>query len=156
LQPREVAGLAGQLGEDFVRELQSAAGRGDEIYAVFEDDRLANIACYAAGRTPLMHDLEVHFAAPSLYTYRNFTQPFFRGRRLHAAGLLGAASELFARGVPQILALCEWTNYPAMISLRRMGWQRSGVVWLIGIGRLEHLGQKVRPGGVRLKLRGPD
>lgn len=149
-----IAKLAGPLGEELVRDFQAAAARGDEVYALFEGGRLANIACYAAGAAPLMHDLEVRVDPPSIYTHRNFTLPPFRGRRLHAAGLLGAASELFARGVPQIIALCEWSNYPAMISLRRTGCQRDGLVWRVGVGRFHHVGQSTRT-SIRLNVRGP-
>ncbi len=152
LDRADVAKFAGQLEEALVRDLDAAAGRGDEIYAVFDGDRVANIACHAVRPAPLMKDLEVGFEPPSIYTHRNFTPVPYRGRKLHAVGILRAADELFDRDIPQILCVCEMTNYPALISLQRMGWQPSGRLWRTRVGMWNRLGRSAEAAALGMHL----
>ena len=124
-------------------------GRGD-------GSRLVSIGLYAQRPTPVLGDMLVHFEPPARYMYRGFTDAAYRGQRLHAVGILNAALELFDRGVPQLVTLCERTNYPATISVLRMGWQPRGVIYRIRAGGLAHLGRTkmARAIGMRLEERG--
>lgn len=153
----EVEELAGRLGGSLRGDLCAAAARGDEVYVLIDGDQVATVACYATRSAPLMQDLEVRFEPPAVYTYRHFTPRAYRGRGLHAVGILRAAHDLFTRGVPRLLAVCERTNYPAAASFRRMGWQSSGTLWRAGLGPFHKLGRSPEAAalGMDLALRRP-
>jgi hypothetical protein len=157
LAPQEASRFFCQLDGELARGFHEAIARGDKAYVILDGERLASVGLYAEGPTPILSDLTVHFEPPSLYMYRGYTQAAYRGQRLHALGILRAALELFDLQVPQLVTLSEKTNYPATISVHRMGWQRCGAVYRVGIGPLMRLGQtaSARANGMRLELRSP-
>lgn len=152
LAPHEAHHFASQLDGSLARLLPQAMAAGDAAYVILEGDRLASIGLYAAGPTPLLNDLMVYFEAPARYMYRGYTQARYRGLRLHAAGILRAAQELFAQGVPQLVTVCERTNYPATVSVLRMGWQPCGAVYRVGIGPWTKLGRTELTRGIGMEL----
>jgi len=155
LAPGEQMRFARQLDAEFATVVRDAMARGDAAYVILDDERLANIGLYAALPTPVLDDLIVHFDAPSRYMYRGYTQREYRGRRLHALGILRAAQELFDRQVPALVTVCERTNYPATISVLRMGWRRRGTVFRIAIGPSTLVGRtpSARALGMRLAVK---
>jgi len=157
LAPHEASRFFCQLDSEVARSLHEALARGDKAYVILDGERLASIGLYAEAPTPILSDLTVHFDPPSWYMYRGYTQAAYRGQRLHALGILRAAVELFDLQVPQLVTLCERTNYPATISVHRMGWQRCGALYRVGIGPWTRLGQTAtaRANGMRLQLRSP-
>jgi len=157
LAPDEASRFSCQLGSEVARSLHEALARGDKAYVILDGEHVASIGLYAEAPTPILSDLTVHFDPPSRYMYAGYTQAAYRGQRLHALGILRAALELFDRQVPQLVTLCERTNYPATISVHRMGWQPCGVLYRAGIGPWTRLGQTAtaRANGMRLQFRFP-
>src|SRR5260370_5536567 len=71
-----------ELRMDFVRR---AIQRGDECYAIFDGDILANYGWYSRKPTVLYpSDLTIHFAPHYVYMYKRFTRDRYLGLRLHA------------------------------------------------------------------------
>lgn len=155
LEQRESEEIARQLGGQEGRSFLEGVARGDDAYAVLDGARLANIGLYATGPTPLLTDLVVHFTSPSRYMYGGYTDPEYRGERLHALGTLRAALELFDRGVPKLVTVCERTNYRSAVSAARMGWKPCGVLYRIGAGPWQRIGTTTaaRRTGMDLKPR---
>lgn len=155
LAPHEANRFFCQLDGELARGFHEAIARGDKAYVILDGERLASIGLYAEAPTPILNDLTVHFDPPARYMYRGYTQAAYRGQRLHALGILRAALELFDLQVPQLVTLCEKTNYPATISVHRMGWQPCGALYRVGIGPWTRLGQTAtaRSNGMRLELR---
>jgi|KBSSwiStaDraftv2_1062776.scaffolds.fasta_scaffold04060_7 hypothetical protein len=156
LAPPEMIPVADRCEAPLNRILHEAVARGDAAYAIFDGPRLASIGLYAERPTPIMTDLVVSFDPPERYMYRGYTLPDYRGQRLHALGILRAALELFDRDVPQLVTVCERTNYPATISVLRMGWQPSGTIYRVGIGPWVRLGQTARARSIGMHLRRRD
>jgi hypothetical protein len=154
LAPDETDRFAGQLESKIAANLHMALARGDAAYAILDGERLASIGLYAKEPTPILNDLAVHFEPPARYMYHGYTQVEYRGRRLHALGILRAAQELFDLQVPNLVTVCERTNYPARISVNRMGWQPCGTLYRIRIGPWLRFGQTVaaRKNGMSLRL----
>jgi hypothetical protein len=133
LAPDEVDRFASELESSPVPIIGEALARGDACYVVLDGERLANIGFYSSRPTPVLNDLVVHFDPPYWYMYGGFTPVAYRGRRLHALGVLGGALELFDRQIPGLVTVYERTNYRSMVSALRMGWQPCGTLYRIGV-----------------------
>jgi hypothetical protein len=155
LKPGEIDRFAGDLDGVSERVAREAVARGDECYAVLDGERLANLGCFAPRPTPVLNDLMVHFDPTYWYMYGAFTPPAYRGRRLHALGVLGGSLELFDRGVSALVTVYERTNYASMVSALRMGWKPSGTLFRIGVGPWMYHGRtsQAYPTGMRLESR---
>lgn len=158
LDPDEVRAFAEELGATGRRVAVEAIARGDRCYGVFHAGELANLSCYSPRPTPVLNDLVVHFEPPRWYMYGAWTAPAYRGRRLHALGVLRAALALFDRSVPEMVGVCERTNYRSLVSARRMGWKASGVLYRVGLGPWGGVGRSpaARRAGMRLDWRHRD
>jgi hypothetical protein len=155
LEPNEVDRFAGELDAVAERVAREAVTRGDACYAVLDGGRLANFGCYAPRPTPILNDLMVNFDPPRWYMYGAFTPVRYRGRRLHALGVLSASLELFDRGIPALVTVYERTNYLSMVSALRMGWKPCGTLFRVGIGPWIRLGRtaETQATGMRLEQR---
>lgn len=137
------------VGHRVVRE---AFERGDVCHVVLDEGRLANVSLYANRPTPILNDLVMHFDRRYWYMHGAFTPAAYRGRRLHALGVLRAALALFERRVPALVGVYEWTNYRSLVSARRMGWKPCGTVWRVGAGAVMRLGRTAAARGVGMRL----
>lgn len=155
LEPDEVGRFAAGLGATGERVAREALTRGDACYAVLDGGRAVNLGFYAHRPTPILNDLTVNFDPPYRYMHGALTAAPYRGRRLHALGVLGASRELFDRGIPALVGVYERTNYRSMLSALRMGWKPCGTLVRVGIGRWMHLGRtaETRVTGMRLERR---
>ena len=155
LDPDEVRVFAHELDATARRVAVEAISRGDRCYGVFHSGQPANLSCYSPHPTPVLNDLVVHFASPRWYMYGAWTPPAYRGRRLHALGVLRAALELFDQDVPELVGVCERTNYRSLVSAQRMGWKASGVLYRVELGSWGRLGRSRAAGrlGMRLEWR---
>lgn len=155
LEPDEAAGLAAGLGAEPAATAREAADRGDVCFGVLDSGRLANMAWFSPRPTPLVGDLVVRFEPPAWYMYGAWTPPEYRGRRLHAVGLIGGALSLFDQGVPELVTVYERTNYRTIVSTMRMGWTRRGRLHRIGAGPWDRTGRDAgaAQAGMSLELR---
>ena len=155
LAPHELDRFAGELDAVGGRILREAQYSGASCYAVLDGERLANIGFYANRPTPILNDLIVHFDSRYWYMYGAFTPAAYRGHRLHAFGVLGAAQELFARQVPALVGVYERTNYRSMVSALRMGWRQCGTMYRLRLGPWTRISRSTgaRALGMRLEPR---
>jgi len=158
LAPEEAVRFAGKFPPSAGQIVREAADRGDACYALLEGGEPINVGCYSPRPTPVLNDLIVHFEPPDWFMFGGYTPPRHRGRRLHGIGLVSAALELFERGVPALVSVCERTNYASMISALRMGAKPCGTIYRVGIGRWTRLGESAgaRERRMRLEQRGGD
>lgn len=147
--------LAGELDPVGRRVVREAFARGDACHVVLDGGRLANVGLYATHPTPILNDLVMHFDRRCWYMHGAFTPAAYRGRRLHALGVVRAALALFERQIPALVGVYEWTNYRSLVSARRMGWKACGTVWRVGAGAWTGLGRTAaaRAVGMRLERR---
>jgi hypothetical protein len=108
-----------ELRMDFV---QRAIHKGDECYAIFDGDTLANYGWYSRKPTVLYpSDLTIHFAPQFVYMYKGFTLDRYRGLRLHAISKTRALSAYLERGLSGMLSCVESNNFNSLKSTYRMG-----------------------------------
>lgn len=111
--------------------LDSALGKGDECYAICDGDKLAAYGWYATTPTPVgAPELQLHFRDEYVYMYKGFTDPRYRGQRLHAIGMTRALHEYRRRGLRGIVSYVESTNVDSLKSCFRMGYRLFGSIYL--------------------------
>jgi hypothetical protein len=111
--------------------LDAALGKGDECYAILDGAKLAAYGWYATTPTPIgPPELSLHFRADYVYMYKGFTDPRYRGQRLHAIGMTRALHEYRRRGLRGIVSYVESTNFDSLKSCFRMGYQVFGSIYL--------------------------
>ena len=152
LAPDEGDRFTDELDAASVQMVRGALARGDACYLVLEGERLANVGFYTSRPVQLRNDLVVHFDPPCWYMYGAFTPAAYRGRRLHALGVLGGALELFERGVPGLVGVYELTNYRSMASTLRMGWRPCGTLYRVGVGPWMRVGNTAGARAVGMHL----
>jgi hypothetical protein len=151
----EIRRFGGELSPNGERVASEAVARGDACYAVIDGGKPASVSFYSPHPTPVLNDLVVGFDPACWCMYGGYTSPPFRGRRLHALGVLSGAIELFDRGVPALVGIYERTNYRSMLSALRMGWKPCGTLLRIGIGPWMRLSRnaEARTAGIYLERR---
>ncbi|MDX1383816.1 MAG: hypothetical protein R3190_09260 [Thermoanaerobaculia bacterium] len=154
LEPDEVGRLTADSGSGLrpLEETKRALCEGDLGYALLASGRPVHVSLFSPRPTRLTGDLYVRFPSPWWYMYGAFTHPDFRGRRLHAVGVVRGFRELQRRGVERMLCVCEWTNYRSRVSAMRMGWQPCGRVWRLGVGGRSRLGASREARAVAMRL----
>jgi len=111
--------------------LDAALGKGDECYAILDGARLAAYGWYATTPTPVgAPELQLHFRSDYVYMYKGFTDPRYRGQRLHAIGMTRALHEYRRRGLRGIVSYVESTNFDSLKSCFRMGYKVFGSIYL--------------------------
>lgn len=113
------------LGVGMVAEVE----RGESLcFAALDGEKLAAYGWYALYRAQPRHCFGVGLELPDdvAYMFKGFTHPTYRGRRLHAAAMALALSELVHRGVRALISTVEWTNEASLRSCDRLGYQRLG------------------------------
>jgi hypothetical protein len=114
-----------ELGTAFISRAE--AGH-DLCFAALYGDRLAAYGWYALGSIEAQHGggLAMSFPANMAYMYKCFTHPDFRGKRLNGLVMGLALQELASRGVEQLIAMIEWTNWASLKSCYRLGFTNLG------------------------------
>ena len=120
------AELAGriELGRDF-------------CFAALSKDRLAAYAWYALGSIEAEHNrggksasgVAMSFPDDMAFMYKGFTHPDFRGRSLYGFVNARALEALRPRGVTTVISTADWTNWSALNSCWRLGYEDLGLVW---------------------------
>jgi ribosomal protein S18 acetylase RimI-like enzyme len=131
LTPKEVRRLArdpaNQLSPEFA---DRAAGGRDFCCGAIHGDRLTSYGWYALGSVEPEHAAGAALGLPPgvAYTYKVFTHPDFRGRRLNAACMGAALEALGSRGVDRLVSLVHWSNEASLRSCERLGFRRLGLL----------------------------
>jgi ribosomal protein S18 acetylase RimI-like enzyme len=116
------------LSPAFVDE---ALAKGDECYGILDGDRLANFGWYSRQPTKLSDDLLFCFDPRHVYMYKGFTDPEYRGRRLHSIAMTWALKRLRERGADGLVSYVDATNFDSLRSCYRMGYRDVGQIYCV-------------------------
>ncbi len=114
------------LSFEFVRD---ALARGDMAFGAFEGDRLVGYTWRTFTATPDRDGLWARVSHPYQYSYKGFTRPSHRRKRIHVAITSFADAYLFRRGYSFELGYTEIDNFAAI-----------GVAGFLGRRRIGHAG----------------
>ena len=114
--------------------LDQALARGDECYAIRDGQTLAAYGWYSFGGTPIgIGDLVLSFDRRYVYMYKGFTDPRYRGQRLHGIGMTRAMQHYKDNGCKGLVSYVEARNFDSLKSCLRMGYRVFGSVYVTRI-----------------------
>ena len=119
-------------------EQQTACG-----FAVFDGDAIAAYAWVAVGDVPAEFNEDGNpltqlplFLPPGCgYIFNVFVVPAYRGQRLYGAMMSQLAETMQGRGITRLIVTTEGSNFRALRSVRRMGFEELGRAMLFRVGR---------------------
>ncbi len=111
--------------------LDEALAKGDECYGILEGDRLASVGWYSAVPTMICDNLRFCFDRRYVYMYNGFTDPEYRGQRLHARGMTSALRQFRERGAEGLVSYVDATNFDSQRSCYRMGYTDVGQIYCL-------------------------
>jgi ribosomal protein S18 acetylase RimI-like enzyme len=111
--------------------LDEALAKGDECYGILDGDRLASFGWYSVEPTMISDDLRLHFDRRRVYMYKGFTDPDYRGQRLHAIGMTHALKLYRERGSKGMVSYVDASNFDSLRSCWRMGFQEVGQIYYL-------------------------
>ncbi len=114
--------------------LDEALAKGDQCYGIIEDDRLASFGWYSVAPTKISDDLRFCFGRRYVYMYKGFTDPDYRGQRLHALGMTLALKRFRERGAEGLVSYVYATNFDSLRSCYRMGYTDVGQIYCLRAG----------------------
>lgn len=106
--------------------VKQAHKRGDICVAVFDGDQIASYVWRAFSPNPYEKGLWVHFSPTHPYSYKAYTRPDYRRRRLQHHASLFLDRWLLERGYTHTISYIETHNYPSLASSKRRGNRRVG------------------------------
>jgi hypothetical protein len=114
--------------------LDEALARGDQCYAIREEETLAAYGWYSAGSTPIgLGELVLNFSRQYVYMYKGFTDERYRGQRLHAIGMTRALAHYLSGGHNGLVSYVEAQNLDSLKSCFRMGYRVFGSIYVVRI-----------------------
>ena len=120
---------------DLSREfLDEALAKGDECYGFLDGDRLASFGWYSAVPTKIADSLRFCFDRRYVYMYKGYTDPDYRGQRLHALGMTSALKQFRERGAAGLVSYVYTTNFDSLRSCYRMGYTDVGQIYCLRAG----------------------
>jgi hypothetical protein len=111
------------LGLDFVRD---ALARGDMAFGAFDGDRLVGYTWRTFTAAPDREGLWARVSRPYQYSYKAFTRPSCRGKRIHVAITFFADAYLRRRGYAFEVGYMEISNFPSIGVANFLGRRRIG------------------------------
>jgi hypothetical protein len=114
---------ANDLNAEWVR---AAHQRGEVCVAIFDGTRIASYVWRAFGPTPYEKGLWVHFDSGYPYSFKAYTPPEYRRRRLQHYVSLYLDNWQLERGYNQVISYIETHNYPSLTSSKKRGNRRVG------------------------------
>jgi hypothetical protein len=142
---------ANEMSRDF---LDAALARGDQCYGIVDRGRLAAYGWYAFGPTPIgIPGMLLHFRRGYVYMYKGFTAKPYRGKRLHAIGMMLALNEYRNQGFKGLVAYVESNNFDSLKSCYRMGYKTCGRIRVLRLANryFIHSGQGCTDYGLELQ-----
>ena len=125
--PEELLKAAGDpdldLGLDFVRD---ALVRGDMAFGAFERDRLVGYTWRTFTAAPDRDGLWARVSHPYQYSYKAFTRPSYRRKRIHVAITFVADAYLLRRGYMFEVGYMEIDNFSSIGVADFLGRRRIG------------------------------
>ncbi|MGO9112408.1 MAG: N-acetyltransferase family protein [Thermoguttaceae bacterium] len=122
---------AHELDAAMAERLQS--GR-DLCFAAFHGDRLVNYSWYALGAIEPEHGFGAGLTFPfdTVYLYKAYTVPAYRGRQIHGSALQQAVQFFQQCGIKQLIAIVEFANWASLRSHEKLGCRPAGRLLRIG------------------------
>ena len=127
--------------EEFVREgprfgldmafVREAHARGDSCIGCVDGKVFASYGWYSDKPDQFNADLRLIFDRDYVYMYRGYTNPGYRGRRLHAkcmAAALGHFTDLNYRG---LISYVDGSNVPSLRSTAKLGYRTFGTILMV-------------------------
>jgi hypothetical protein len=111
------------LDLDFVRD---ALARGDMAFGAFEGDRLVGYTWRTFTAAPDRDGLWARVSHPYQYSYKAFTRPSYRRKRIHVAITFFADAYLLGRGYTFEVGYMEITNFASISVADFLGRRRIG------------------------------
>jgi len=111
------------LHADFVRR---ALDRGDMAFGAFAGDRLIGYTWRTFTAAPDRDGLWARVSYPYQYSYKAFTRPSYRGKRIHVAITFVADACLLERGYTFEVGYMETTNFASIGVANFLGRRRIG------------------------------
>lgn len=121
------------LDEPFIEE---SLANGDRCLAILDGDILASYGWYAKGPTKVTGEFNLNFTSDWVYMFRGYTNPAYRGKRLHAIGMARAAKIVTEEGYKGLTSIVASTNAASLKSVVRLGYKLTGRIYLAA--RLNH------------------
>ena len=110
-----------------------ASERGDWCYVYRDGDNIASYGWYTTQACPVVDNVVIHFSPSYVYMYKAFTDPAFRGQRLHAYGMAHALKKAVNEGHEGLIGYVEAHNAPSLKSALRLGYRIFGTCFLIRV-----------------------
>lgn len=139
-----------ELDRAFVTQ---AAAKGDRCHGLFDGDVLASYGWYSNAPTAIDEHFVVRFDPRYTYMYKGFTLPTYRGKRLHAIGMLQALRDSTEQGQLGLISYVMAHNFSSLKSTERMGYRIFGSIYLLGVGphRFSHATSGCKPYAFRVE-----
>jgi GNAT superfamily N-acetyltransferase len=109
--------------------LDEALAKGDQCYGIIDGDRLVSFGWYSTAPTDVTDGLVFHFDRRYVYMYKGFTDPTYRGQRLHAIAMTWALKRLRERGADGLVSYIDAANFDSLRSCYRMGYRDVGLMY---------------------------
>ena len=136
--PEELRKAAGDpdldMQPDFVRD---ALARGDIAFGAFDGDRLVGYTWRTFTAAPHIDGLWIRVDRPFQYSYKGFTRPSHRRRRIHAGITYFADVYLLERGYAAEVGFTDVTNLASLAVAEFMGRRKIGYA-----GHMDWFGRK--------------
>jgi hypothetical protein len=118
------------LNPDWVRK---AHQRGEICVAVFDGHQIASYVWRAFAPSPHEKGLWVHFDPNYPYSFKAYTRPDYRRRRLQHQASLYLDRWLLERGFTHCISYIETHNYPSLASSKKRGNRRIGLAGYVTV-----------------------
>ena len=125
----DVRAFASDEANDLVDSLADRVNDGqNSCFAVVCNRRLVNYCWYSRGAIEKEHSLGAGLAFPTdtLFLYKAFTHPDFRGRSFHPSAVSRVIQDFAQRGISRVVALVECDNWPSLHCHAKLGFRRVG------------------------------
>jgi hypothetical protein len=109
---------------------EEALARGDECFALFDGGRVASYGWYSRQPTHISDGLVLHFDPDWVYMYKGYTDPAYRGQRLHGIGMSLALRSYTERRARGLISYVKSNNFQSLRSIERMGYRIFGDIYL--------------------------
>lgn len=139
------------LSPHFVDE---TLAKGDECYGILDGDRLASFSWYSTVPTRISDSLRFCFDRRYVHMYKGYTDPDYRGQRLHALGMTSALKQFRERGATGLVSYVYATKFDLLRSCYRMGYTDLGQIYCLRAGGIYwiHADAGCRKAGVSLEV----
>lgn len=118
-----------QLTADY---LSRSLENDDQCFAFVDNGVLAAYGWYSTKPTRVTGEFQVHFPDSWVYMHHGYTNPDYRGQRLHAIGMAQAARNFEQRGFHGLVSIVAGDNANSLKSVKRLGYRLTGRIYLFG------------------------